>query len=147
MADNVSSDNPAVTEVRAKLARRGRTDRATITIPEEHHDAFPVGEVVRLVLSGTQYFAKIESPLGSDDPEIRGAYDNARLARNPGEGENHLDAWVRNSGRSFGSSVLVDIVEKGFLYGVRVPGQRAVYKAVESPNSSLADIARNLDEN
>ncbi|WP_336360664.1 DUF7112 family protein [Haladaptatus sp. ZSTT2] len=146
MADKISSDNPSVTEVRARLTRRGRTDRPSISIPEAYHDAFPVGEVVRLVLDGTQYHARIESPLGSDGPEFHGAFDNARLARAAGEGENHLDAWVKSSGRSFDSSVLVDIVEEGFLYGIRKPGERAVYTAVEAPNSSLTDIARSLDE-
>jgi hypothetical protein len=33
----------------------------------------------------------------------------------------------------------------GELYGLRIPGERAVYEATRGPPSSLADIARNLD--
>jgi len=45
----------------------------------------------------------------------------------------------------FGQSVLVDVIEPGFKYGLREPGQRAFYDATESPDGNLADIAEQLD--
>ncbi len=68
------------------------------------------------------------------------------LARNPGEGENRLSEWFADSNRSFGQSVLIDVVEKGFKYGIREPGSRAVYEATEAPNGNLADIAQQVED-
>ncbi len=96
---------------------------------------------MRLVLDGDTYHASIEN---GDGPEINGAYDNARLARER-TGEDRLEEWRRSTEIDYGRSVLVDVVESGFLYGVREPGERVVYEAVESPDDSLAAIARDLD--
>jgi len=47
---------------------------------------------------------------------------------------------------AFGDSVHFDVVTEGHKYGLRSPGNRAVYTATDGPDSSLADIARSLEE-
>lgn len=144
MTQRVSSDTTET--VRATLAQAGATNRANIEIPADDEDSFPADELVRVVMDDTEYRARIERPLTGDGRLIRGVYDTPRLARNPGEGENRLSEWFADSNRSFGQSVLIDVVEEGFKYGIREPGSRAVYEATETPNESLADIARQVDD-
>src|SRR6056297_3076884 len=134
MADRISSDHSSLTTVRATLVRSGGLDRPKVEIPADDADAFPDGELVRVVADDTEYRARIESPLTDDGREIRGLYDSPRLARNPDEGENRLGEWVEGTGVEFGQSVLVDVVEPGFKYGLREPGERVFYDATESPD-------------
>ncbi|MFC4548841.1 MULTISPECIES: DUF7112 family protein [Halorussus] len=145
MADRISSDNASLTTVRATLVRSGALDRPKVELPAEHAESFPTDDVVRVVADDTEYRATVEAPLTGDGREIRGLYDTPRLARNPGEGENRLAEWLEGTNLDFGQSVLVDVVEAGFKYGLREPGQRAVYEATEAPDSSLADIAKDID--
>ncbi|WP_257299918.1 hypothetical protein [Haloarchaeobius sp. FL176] len=144
MADRVSSD--AVPTVRATLAKHGATGRLKLELPADETDRFPAEEVVRLVLDGDRYFARIESALTGDELLIAGAFETPSAARNPGEGENHLTTWCEANGRGAGGSVLVDVVEDGFQYGLRAPGGRAVYDALEQPDGSLASIASDLED-
>lgn len=146
MSDQVPSDHPTISTIDATLSRSGATDRPRIDIPAEVAEDFPAGEVVRLVLDGQEYRTCIEREFSGDGLQIRGAYDSPRLARNPGEGENHLLSWYDESGLSFGRTVLLDVVTEGFKYGLRTPGSRAVYDATEAPNESLASIAEQLEE-
>lgn len=144
MTQRVSSDTTET--VRATLAQAGATNRANIEVPADDEDAFPADEIVRIVMDDTEYRARIERPLTGDGRLIRGVYDTPRLARNPGEGENRLSEWFADSNRSFGQSVLIDVVEEGFKYGIREPGSRAVYEATEAPNGNLADIAQQVED-
>ncbi|UPV75980.1 hypothetical protein M0R89_07945 [Halorussus limi] len=146
MADRISSDHSSLTTVRATLVRSGGLDRPKVEIPADAADSFPDGELVRIVADDTEYRARIESPLTGDGREIRGLYESPTLARNPEDGENHLSAWVADANVEFDQSVLVDVIEPGFKYGLREPGERAFYEATESPDESLADIAQGLDE-
>ncbi|WP_255198558.1 DUF7112 family protein [Halorarius litoreus] len=143
MPDSVSSD--AVDSVRATLARAGRTDRPKVTLPDDARERFPTEEVVRLDLGGKTRHVRIERAL-DDTLELRGAYANARQARE-GDGENHLVAWADAKGLDFGRTVHVDIVDEGTAYGLRAPGERAVYTVPDAPNDSLADIAKQTEEN
>jgi hypothetical protein len=140
VTDRLPSDHPSVETVRATLARRGRT-RSRLALPAD--DRFPRTST-RLVLDGDTYHTHIESSREAG-VEINGAYDNTRLARERA-GEDRLEAWRAASNIDYGRSVLVDVVEAGFLYGVREPGERVVYDAVESPDEGLAAIARDLDD-
>ena len=144
MADRVSSD--AVPTVRATLAKHGATGRLKLELPADEAERFPLDEVVRVVLDGEQYFARVERPLTGDELLISGVFETPSAARNPGEGENHLTSWCEDNGRSAGGSVLVDIIEDGFQYGLRAPGGRAVYDALEQPDGSLASIASDLED-
>ena len=141
MPERLAHDHPSVETVRATLARRGRSSRPRLALPDDA-DRFPL-DIVRLVLGGETSHARIESGLDGDR-EITGAYDNARPARDRA-GTDRLDEWRRSSGIELGRSVAVDVVEPGFLYGVREPGERAVYAATEPPDEDLAAIARDLD--
>lgn len=146
MADRISSDHASLTTVRATLVQSGALDRPKVEVPAEHASAFPTDDVVRIVADETEYRARIEAPLTGDGREIRGLYDTPGLARSPEDGENHLGEWADATNVEFGQSVLMDVVEEGFKYGLREPGKQTVYEATESPDSSLADIARNVEE-
>lgn len=137
MAERVSSDHPSVETVRATVERAGGTRRPEVRLPEGELDERP-GGVVRLVVDDREYHAPVEGGT------IHGAFDNARLARER-TGTNHLAEWIRDRGIDFGRSVLVDVVVPGERYGARLPGEEAVYAAVDPPSRSLRDIAERLD--
>jgi len=143
VSDRVASDGEAVATYRARLARSGGTRRPCLRLPDEID--IEAGTIVRLVLDGTEYHARVESD--AQGALIRGAYDNRRLARSDDEGTNRLVEWVRDTDRETGQSVDFDEVTPGYLYGVRVPGKRAVYTVTRQPDSSLSSIAEGLDEN
>lgn len=143
MPDSLPSDHPSISTYRVALARHGRTDRPRIDLPDD--EAFPVGDVVRLVIDGREHRARIDSDF-EETPVLTGAYDSPREARSPAAGTNRLAEWVEDAGIEWGGSVLVDVVEPGFKFGLRAPGERAVYEATEPPKDSLADIARRLED-
>lgn len=143
MSDRVAADNPAVETVRATVVRAGRTDRPAVALPDDLD--LPDG-VVRLVLDGRICYARVERAL-RDGPSIRGAFDAPSLAREdgpPGGTSNRLAEWVDAAGLPFGRSVLLDVVEPGRLYGLREPGESAVYEA-SAPDPGLADLAAEID--
>ena len=143
MGERVPSDHPSIRTIRATVARHGAS-RPRIDVPAEEADAIPEGEVVRVVLDEVTYYARIDGGFADQSPRITGAYDSPAMARS-GDGENRLREWFDASDRSFGSSVLLDVIEPDFAYGIREPGETVVYEAVEAPKSSLAEIARDLD--
>jgi hypothetical protein len=141
MSERVTHDHPTIETVEATLHRQGGTTRPEIRVAEELD--VETGELVRVVLDESEYRVPIEkSPDGK--PVFRHANSSPRLARNPDGAENALVQWVEHRELSFGRTVSVDIVETGFKYGLRGPGESAVY-AGGKPTDSLADIAKNLD--
>lgn len=142
MAERVPSDHPSVGSRRARLVRSGGTRRPCLRLPEGVDLA--EGDAIRLSLDGTQYHARV----GADSRGllVRGAYDNRRLAREPGAGDNRLTEWADDNDLGPGDAVDLDEVEPGYLYGVRAPGERTVYEAVEGPEDSLRNIARDLGD-
>ncbi|MFB6165003.1 MAG: hypothetical protein ABEJ31_07575 [Haloarculaceae archaeon] len=145
MPDRVPSDHDAVETIRATLERVGRTDRLKVTLPADAADALPAGDVVRLVLDGRTRHSRVETDFDGA-AELRGAFDSPTLARDPGAGTDRLAEWADAAGRSAGQSVLLDVVTDGYKYGLRAPGERAVYEATEAPSDSLSSIARDLEE-
>ncbi len=143
MADRVSSDHPSVDTVRATLTET--TTGVRIDIPAEERARFPTDKVVRLVLDGDERFVKAERPLTGDGLSITGIYDSPRFAREPREGVDRLGTWYSDHSVRVGGSVLLDIIEPDYLYGLRAPGKTAVYDAREPPTDSLASIAENLE--
>lgn len=143
MPDYVSEET--VETVTGTVARAGGTRRHELRLPADTADDFPAGEVVRIVLDGDEYHVQLRH---HDDgtPVIRGAYDTPSLARDPGSATNHLAEWLDDGPVEAGRSVHVDVVEPGFKYGVRVPGESATYAATQPPDSSLSAIADSLDE-
>ena len=143
MADRISSDNPSIRTVRATLEATATGQR--VTIPGEDSDQFPDDEVVRVVCDGKERFARPRRALGDDELSIPALYDSPRFARDPGSGEDRLADWVETSDVRVGGSVLVDVIEPAFLYGLRAPGETTVYEASEPPDEGLASIAEELD--
>ena len=143
MPERVTDDS--LPTVVGTLTRAGGTRRREIQLPADAVDDFPAGDVVRVVLDGTEYRTQLARRT-SGEPLIRGAYDTPSLARDPGGAENRLTAWVESKGLDEGRSVHVDVVEAEFKYGVRAPGESATYDAFEPPSDGLADIARSLEE-
>lgn len=144
MTDRVTHES--VQTVSGTLARAGGTRRLEVRIPEAAAEDFPAGDVVRLVLDGTEYRTQLASrPDGS--PVIRGAYESPSQARSPADATNHLLDWVDAKDLEAGRTVHVDVVEPEFKYGLRAPGETATYRAETPPSSSLADIASSLEDN
>ncbi|SFR70078.1 DUF7112 family protein [Halogeometricum limi] len=137
MSERVPSDHASVTSYRATVARSGGTRRPCLRVPDEV--SLSDGDIVRLSLDGELYHARVDAD--SSGRLIRGAYDNKRLARTPGEGTNRLVEWCEKTGRGPGSAVELDVLDAGFCYGLREPGKRTVYSVPQRPNESLSNIA------
>ncbi|MFC7186285.1 DUF7112 family protein [Halorubrum yunnanense] len=150
----VPSDGEGVASIRVSLARSGGTRRPCVRIPDDELAdrvesgscgslAVDPGDVIRVAIEREEHYAPVTAD--GSGRLIRGAFGNRRLAREPGEGENRLVAWLEANGREPGDSVVLDVVVPGELYGLRIPGERVVYEATRGPRSSLSDIARDLD--
>lgn len=146
MTDRLTSD--AADSHRATLVRSG--GGVGVAVP----DALTVaaGETIRLTIDGTDRHARIGSR--ADGPVIRGAYDTAADLRTL-DGEttpvepvaitDRLSGWIEGLDREVGDSVAIDVIDPGHHYGLRAPGERAVYALRRRVDSDLADIARDLD--
>jgi len=144
MPTRLPSDSESVDTTRAELVRLGSARRQGIRLPAAAADALEAGDVIRLVFDDSEYHAAV-----AEDGRglvIHGAYDNKRLARSAGEGDNRLAEWLRDLGRESGNSVAFDTIVEGQQYGLRAPGERTVYTVSRGPRDSLADIAEDLDE-
>ncbi|SFR46811.1 DUF7112 family protein [Halorubrum sodomense] len=155
----VPSDGEDVSSIRVSLARSGGTRRPCVRLPDDDaldgrvesgadrlDDGLGVsaGDLVRIAFDREEYHARVAAD--SRGRLLRGAFDNRRLARDAGEGANRLVEWLDANDREPGDSVVLDVVVSGELYGLRIPGDRTVYDANRGPRSSLADIARDVDE-
>lgn len=143
MADRVSSDHPSVQTVRSTCTETATGVR--LEIPADDQDVFTTDEVVRVVLDGTERFARVERALTGEELSIPGIYDTPDMARDPGGSADRLQEWIDGHDVRTGGSVLIDIVEPEFLYGLRAPGETEYYDAREPPSDSLSDIAKGLD--
>jgi hypothetical protein len=143
MGDRVPSDHDTVETHRAAVESVGRTDRLRVALPGTL-DLSP-DDTVRLSLDGDDSHALVSESL-EGSLELRGAYDNERLAREDGEGDNRLLEWLRSAGLDDGRSVLLDELVAGSHYGLREPGSRVVYTVREPPAESLSDIADQFRE-
>jgi hypothetical protein len=151
----VPSDDEGVASIRVSLARSGGTRRPCVRIPEDddldgrvesgtcESLTMTAGDVIRVVIDREERYAPVTAD--GSGRILRGAFDNRRLAREAGGGENRLVAWLDANDREPGDSVVLDVIVPGELYGLRIPGERVVYDATRGPPSSLADIARDLD--
>lgn len=142
MSDRVPSDHDAVQSHRLHVETVGSTSRPRLPVPA----GLDVADGDRLVLSleGEPTHALASESLDGR-LVVEGTFDNPRLARTAGEGVNRLRAWLGERDTGAGDPLLWDVVTPGYAYGLRRPGERVVYTAVEPPASSLADIARDLD--
>lgn len=141
MSDRLPSDHPTVETSRARVTAHGGRHRLEVDT-----SVLPTDEVVRLVLDETaRYIRPTASPTG-DTLWITGAYASPGQARDPGSATEYLAPWLDTHDRAVGSTVLLDEIEPEFAYGLREPGRRTVYSAVEKPSDSLATIAKRLDK-
>ncbi|MBV0903787.1 DUF7112 family protein [Haloarcula salina] len=141
MPDRVPSDHDTVETHRVPVESIGRTDRPRVVLPADL--GLEEGDAVRLALDGDGYHAAVGENFDGE-PVLSHVADNRRLARES-EGPNRLAEWVESSEVSLGGSAHLDVITAGEEYGLRTPGKRVVYTATDGPDSSLSDIARNLD--
>lgn len=135
----------SLTSVVGTVERAGGTRRLEVRLPADGDASFPVGDVVRVVLDGSEYRARVDRT--ADGTSVfRGAYDTPSQARDPGAATNRLREWVEDAGLEAGRSVHVDVVEASFKYGVRAPGEDATYESTGKPDAGLADIAASLED-
>ncbi|PSP82533.1 hypothetical protein BRC96_09930 [Halobacteriales archaeon QS_6_64_34] len=141
MSERVPSDHDAVDTHRVPVEAIGRTGRPRVVLPDEID--LQDGDIVTLALDGDGYEARVETSLDGDRTVTHVA-DNRRLARER-DGENRLTEWVAGADVAVGGSAHLDVVTEGHQYGLRTPGKRVVYTATDAPDSSLSDIASDLD--
>ncbi|MBP1986307.1 DUF7112 family protein [Halolamina salifodinae] len=143
MADRIPSDHASVHTARAEVARSGGTRRPCLRLPAALD--LEAGEFVGVVIDGKECHAEIERD--STGLLLRGAYDLKSEARDPGRAENRLVEWLRGEGREPGDPVEIDEIEAGERYGLRLPGERTVYRDTSGPGGSLQGIAEDLAGN
>jgi hypothetical protein len=141
MSERIAHDNPTVETLEGTLERYGRTNRPEIRVREPLADP---GTVVRLVLDGSEYRSQVQTTTGGGSA-IRGAFPTPRQAREPASGEDVLADWVTARDLDWGRTVHVDVVDAGFRYGIRAPGETATYPTGR-PDAGLADIAGSLED-
>ncbi|MBX0322810.1 hypothetical protein EGH21_07175 [Halomicroarcula sp. F13] len=141
MSERVPSDHDAVETHRVPVEAIGRTNRPRVVLPDTVD--LQDGDVVEMALDGDDYYAAVETSI-EGDVVVTHVADNRRVARDH-EGENRLAEWVRDGTVSLGGSAHLDVVTAGHQYGLRTPGTRVVYTATDAPDSSLSDIAQDLD--
>ena len=110
-------------------------------------DVIPTDDVVRVVCDDVERFARFDLALDDETTILRGVYDSPTHARSPGKGTNRLTDWLESAGIRDGGSVLLDVIEPAFQYGLRAPGTETVYTAKQPPNESLSSIAKDLESN
>lgn len=141
MANRIAHDHPTIETIAAKIDRHGGTTRPEVVVAESL-DVEPE-TLVRLVLGGTEYRAPVEAT-DTGGSVFRHAAPSPTAARHPGTTENALVEWIAERNLDVGRSLHLDVVEPGFRYGLRAPGEEAVYDGGK-PDESLAAIARTLD--
>jgi hypothetical protein len=140
VTERIHSDG--VETIRATVERSDGTRRPEVRLPEERAEDLPEGPI-RVTIDGTGYHAPLVS--GAGGTTLRGAYANPRRARERG-GTDHLAAWVDDREIDFGRSVLLDVVVPGEQFGLRAPGEEAVYEVRREPPNDLRNIARDIED-
>lgn len=139
------ADHPSVHTVRAHLQRYGPGLR--LLAPAEEREAFAVGDVVRVVVAGSERFGCARTAT-DDAPFFPGLYDTPDVARDPASAADPVDrlgAWAGDCGLGAGDPVLVDVLTASERYGLREPGDSVTYRQRRQRDDSLAAIARDLD--
>jgi hypothetical protein len=133
----VPHDHPSVDSHAGEVVRAGRVDRPCVRVSGAPLPA----DVVRLVLGGAEYHADVCDT--RNGAEVRGVYDTAAAARDRA-GENRLVGWVESRNLDYGRTVHLDVVDDGYRYGLRGPGEYATYERTGAPDDSLRSIAEDL---
>lgn len=143
MVDRVASDHPSITTVRATVVRHGGRNRR-LELPPSATDLLGDRGEIEVIVDERRRVGRCRTV--ADTPAIVGLYDTNAAAAGDIEGENRLTSTLSAMDRPIGSSVLVDAIDPGRRVGLRPPGQRAIYDAVRTRESSLDAIARDLED-
>jgi len=141
VSDRIPSDHTTVQSRRLNLSTVGRTRRYQLPLPADID--CDIEDVVSLSLEGDGVHAQVTAGLDGD-PTIQDAYRTRRIARTK-EGDDELRAWLDDHDLAEGDALVFDVLRTGYAFGLRRPGKRVVYSPPDPPDSSLADIARDLD--
>ena len=141
MADRVRSD--ALETLDATLVRHGPRGRLAVELPDS--TTLSTDDVLRCTIAGTERFVRPTTVAGGA-VRFTGAYEAPSIARSPGGDDDYLRAWLDQADLDAGRTVHVDVIEPGFKYGLRAPGETAVYDATESPDDDLASIAEQFSD-
>ncbi len=143
MTDRLTSE--AADSHRATLVRSG--GGLGVAVPEPTR--LTASDEFRLTIDGTDRHARVGTRAAG--PVVRGAYDTRGDLRRLDDRSttvdltNRLRLWLDTLDRDPGDSVLLDVVDPGHHYGLRAPGDRAVYVLRSRRDDSLSDIADSLD--
>ncbi len=141
--ERVSSDHETIDTYDATVVAHGTRRRPALSIPAAAD--VPVGEVLRVVVTGESqtFFVQAEAFADDEGPRVTGLYATPEAARSR-RGEDWLRPWLEAVDLAVGRTVHFDVIEPGYKYGLRAPGERALYDAPDGPDESLAAIARDL---
>ncbi|MFC7073673.1 hypothetical protein ACFQJ7_15260 [Halovenus rubra] len=141
MSDRIPSDHTTVESRRIHLATIGRTGRFQLQLPPDLD--CELEDVIYLSLEGDGVHAQVHSGLDSKWT-INGAFRTRKAARTQ-DGENAFHAWLDKHTLADGDALMFDVLRTGYAFGLRRPGERVVYSPPDPPDSTLTDIARDLD--
>ncbi len=128
--------------MRARVARHGGR-RRRLELPSH---VLPDEDTVRVVLEESIRFGRIRSAPDEDVEWLTGVFEVAEAARSDGGGTDRLQRWLDERDRDPGDSVHIDVITPEYAIGLRGPGERAVYPAIDRPTGSLDAIARSIED-
>jgi hypothetical protein len=141
VSDRIPSDHSTVQSRRLNLSTVGRTRRYQLSLPADID--CDIEDIIYLSLEGDGVHAQVTAGLDGD-LTIQDAYRTRQSARTK-EGDDELRAWLDDHDLGKGDALVLDVLRTGYAFGLRRPGERVVYSPPEPPDSSLTDIARDLD--
>jgi len=142
VTERVPSDHDTVETHRVHLAQVGRTRRLQVELPETLE--CPIDDVISLSLEADAYHAQVTASLDGP-PTVRRAFPTRQLARSPDAESDKLSPYLDAHGLDAGDPLALDVLRTGYAYGLRRPGERVVYAPPDPPNSTLVDIARDVE--
>jgi hypothetical protein len=131
MTDRVASDHPTVDTYRVTVRRHGGPNGRAVELDCPDHPA----DGDHIVLDGATRYAAVAGD------RLLGVYPSPAMARDRAVEADELPGWLERIDRGPDRSLALDVIESGFLYGLRAPGESVVYEAVERPDESLSSIA------
>ena len=143
MSTRLPSDSNTIDSARATIIRRGGSRTPCLELPTAVTETVAVDDRLTIVIDGAEYYATVA--VDGNGLLLYGAYETRKQARKTGVGANRLGEWLRSLDREIGDSVICDSIVAGERYGLRAPGDRAVYTVKHEPRDSLQSIADSLD--